>query len=130
MAKNVKYQPAAVRFGPAIKAALLCFFFASAGIGYIWQKSQIQQLGEQCKRLESRSEQLSRQTDALTRAVATLTSPSELDSRVRKMNLGLVRPQQDQIIRLQERASDLPVQPEFQAHPGVHESVQLYASRR
>jgi hypothetical protein len=130
MSRNLKYQAPAVRFGPAIKAALLCVFFASAGIGYVWQKSQIQHLGEQCKRLEARSEQLSRQNDGLTRAVASLSTPSELDLRVRKMNLGLVRPQQDQIIRLRESSAETISQPEYQARPGIRENVQLYASRR
>ncbi|MDB6036915.1 MAG: hypothetical protein JWM99_756 [Verrucomicrobiales bacterium] len=130
MARNVKYQPLAVRFGPAIKAALLCAFFASAGIGYVWQKTQIQHLADQIKRLEGRKELLGRQNDALTRAAATLSTPSELDARVRKMNLGLVRPQPDQIIRLHEASGESTAQPELRLRPGIRETVQLYASRR
>jgi hypothetical protein len=130
MARNVKYQPPAVRFGPAIKAALLCAFFASAGLGYVWQKTQIQHLADQIKRLESRKELLSRQNDAFTRAVATLSTHSALDAQVRKMNLGLARPQPDQIIRLQETSAESAAQPEPKLRPGFRETVQLYASRR
>jgi len=126
MARNHKYQPATLRFGPAIKAALLCIFFGGAGIGYVWQKTQIQHLADQQKRLESRFEELHRQNDKLMRAVAVLCSPRELDERVKKMNLGLVPPQPDQIVRLREVA-------EPQAHPGSNidprsrEMVQMYA---
>jgi hypothetical protein len=44
MAKNRRNQSAAIRFGPAIKALLLCMFIAGSGIGYVWQKKQIMEL--------------------------------------------------------------------------------------
>jgi hypothetical protein len=45
MAKNRKYQSAAVRFGPALKAFLLCAVIGGSGVGYVWQKSQIDAKG-------------------------------------------------------------------------------------
>ena len=47
MARNRKYQSAASRFGPALKAFLLCLLIGGSGIGYVWQKDQISQLGQQ-----------------------------------------------------------------------------------
>src|SRR5690349_21530934 len=127
MAKNHKYQPATLRFGPAIKAALLCIFFGGAGIGYVWQKTQIQHLADQIKRTESRSEELHRQNDKLMRAVAVLCSPHELDERVKKMNLGLVPPQPDQIVRLRE-TEEPPSHPGSSTDPRIRETVQkMYA---
>ena len=41
MAKNRKNQSAAIRFGPAIKAFLLCALVGGAGVGYVWQKGRI-----------------------------------------------------------------------------------------
>ena len=45
MARNRKYQSAANRFGPALKAFLLCLLIGGPGVGYVWQKDQISQLG-------------------------------------------------------------------------------------
>ena len=45
MAKNRKNQSAAIRFGPALKA--FGCIDRGASLGYVWQKSQIDQLGRQ-----------------------------------------------------------------------------------
>jgi len=45
MARNRKSQSAAIRFGPALKAFLLCLLIGGSGIGYVWQKDQIGRLG-------------------------------------------------------------------------------------
>jgi hypothetical protein len=47
MAKNRKNQSAAIRFYPALKALFLCLLIAGLALGYVWQKSQIYQLGRQ-----------------------------------------------------------------------------------
>jgi hypothetical protein len=41
MARNRKNQSAAMRFGPVLKALLLCLLIGGSGIGYVWQKDQI-----------------------------------------------------------------------------------------
>ncbi len=53
MARNRKNQSAAIRFGPALKAAFLCLLIAGSAVGYVWQKSQIYQLGQQIRQRES-----------------------------------------------------------------------------
>ena len=53
MAKNRKHQSAAIRFGPALKAFLLCVLIGGSAVGYVWQKSQIEQLGDQIKQRET-----------------------------------------------------------------------------
>lgn len=45
MARNRKYQSASVRFGPALKALLICVFIGGSGVGYVWQKSSLFKLG-------------------------------------------------------------------------------------
>ena len=39
MAKNLKNQAAAIRFGPALKASFLCLLIGGAAVGYVWQKN-------------------------------------------------------------------------------------------
>ena len=52
MAKNRKHQSAAIRFGPALKALGLCLLFAGSAVGFVWQKNQIYQLGQQIRQRE------------------------------------------------------------------------------
>jgi len=107
MAKNRKAESAAVRFGPAIKAFLLCFLIGSTGVGYVWQKNQIHQLGREIKERETRLAELQRQNKTRADQLAALVSPPALDARVKRLNLGLVQPPLSQIVRLVET----PIQP-------------------
>ncbi|MBI3849049.1 MAG: hypothetical protein HY298_01980 [Verrucomicrobia bacterium] len=102
MARNQKNQSAAIRFGPALKALLLCLFIGGSGIGYVWQKNQIDQLGQQMKRREVRLSELQRQNKLGRDTLAALRSPKWLDYRVKELKLGLGLPQPSQIRTLIE----------------------------
>lgn len=102
MAKNRKAESAAVRFGPAIKAFLLCFLIGSTGVGYVWQKNQIHQLGREIKECETRLAELQRQNKTRADQLAALVSPPALEARVQRLNLGLAQPPLSQIVRLVE----------------------------
>ena len=105
MAKNRK-SDAALRFAPVIKALLLCGFFVTAGVGYVWYKNQISLLGHQIKERENRLAELERGNKVRRDQLAALCSPVKLDERVRQLNLGLGPPALTQVIRL----VDAPVQ--------------------
>jgi len=107
MAKNRKYQAAAVRFGPAIKAILLCLFIGGSGIGYVWQKSQINDLGNQILKREHSLADWRDQNEKLRRQVAMLHSPQYIEARIKELNLGLVQPQPVQIWRMVEPPDQL-----------------------
>jgi hypothetical protein len=109
MAKNRKHQSAAIRFGPALKAILLCLFIGGSGVGYVWQKSQIVQLGGQLKDRELRLAELERKNGDLRRQYATLCTPANLELRVRQLNLDLVKSQPNQVIQLLEPEVTPPV---------------------
>src|SRR6267154_1559801 len=102
MAKNRKSQAAAIRFGPALKALFLCLLIAGSAVGYVWQKSQIYQLGKQIHQMELRLMQLSRDNKKLDDQLADLHSPVMLDQRAH--NLGLAPAQPMQVVRLPEPA--------------------------
>ena len=91
---------AAIRFGPALKASFLCLLIAGSAVGYVWQKSQVYQLGKQIRETESRLAQLERNNQMLADQLADLRSPVKLDQRAR--NLGLVSAQPAQVVRLSE----------------------------
>ena len=108
MARNRKHQSAAIRFAPAVKAFLLCLVIGGSGVGYVWQKNQIYELGRQIKMREIRLGELRNQNKKLRDQQAMLQSPEMLDQRVRELNLGLVPVHPSQILRLAEPAAPAP----------------------
>ena len=108
MARNRKYQSAANRFGPALKAFLLCLLIGGSGVGRVWQKDQISQLGRQIKKRELRLTDLENQSEKLRKQLATMRSPRFLERRIQELGLGLGPPLQTQVWRLTEPACDMP----------------------
>ena len=100
MAKNRKNQAAAIRFGPALKALFLCLLIAGSALGFVWQKSQVYQLGRQIHEKESRLVQLQRDNERLDSQLNYLCSPVKLDLQARSFGLGPRRP--EQVFRLAE----------------------------
>src|SRR4051812_46274984 len=102
MGRNRKHG-AAARFVPAVKSALLCALLGGSAIGYVYQKNQIIDLGRQ---IQARERALARENDdnlKLEKTLLTLQMPWELDKRVKRMNLDLAPPLQNQIITIVER---------------------------
>jgi len=105
MAKNRKYQSAAIRFGPALKALMLCGVIGGSGVGYVWQKNQIYELGKQKGEREIQLHRLEEQNDKLRMTLAGYYSSQNLERRVKELNLGLVQPNPTQIWTLAEPGS-------------------------
>jgi hypothetical protein len=108
MAKNRKNQSATIRFGPALKALFLCLLIAGSAVGYVWQKSQIYQLGKQIHEAESRLTKLTRDNKKLEDQLGLLRSPVMLDQRVRELKLGLVPVPPMNVVRLPDVAPTAP----------------------
>jgi len=85
-----------------VKASFLCLLIAGSAVGYVWQKSQIYQLGQQIRQRETRLKQLQDINQKLADQLAMLRSPTMLDRRARELNLGLGPAQPSQIWRLPE----------------------------
>jgi len=105
MSRNRKNQSAAIRFGPAIKAFLLCLLIGGSGVGYVWQKSQINELSNQIRRREQELHGLQDQNEKLKRQYAMMCSPRFLEAKIKELNLGLISPQPSQVWRLQSPAT-------------------------
>jgi hypothetical protein len=102
MAKNRKYQPAAIRFGPAVKALALCMLIGGAGVGYVWQKGQIDDLGQQIRKRELRLDELKSLNEKLSKQLALMRSPPYLEARIQELNLGLAPARPAQVWSLPE----------------------------
>jgi len=111
MAKNRKYQSAAIRFGPVLKVILLCSLFCGSGVGYVWQKSQIAELGQQKLKRELRLAELGRQNEKLKKQLAAMRSPLYLETRIKELNLGLVAARPAQVWSLKEPTAEGPKPP-------------------
>lgn len=99
MARNRKNQNGA-RFGPAIAAFVVCLVVGGAGLGYVWQKDQIQKLGLRMRKLEVAIEAKQASNKQHMDHYQFLTSPRQLAVRVQELSLGLTQPEPAQIMRL------------------------------
>lgn len=122
MARNRKYNSGAPGLTDWVKlVVLLVFMGALAGVGYVWQKSQIYQLGQQIKKRELYLAELRYQNEKLRQQLATLQSPTVLEARVRELDLGLVP------VNAQQEVFTL-IEP--QPEPVVVENGREYAARQ
>jgi cell division protein FtsB len=102
MGRNRRQQSAAIRFGPALKAACLCLMIGGSAVGYVWQKDQLRQLSEQIVQCERRLAELRVANEKLQRQLNDLRSPANVERLVQRLNLGLTQPRPDQVLRLVE----------------------------
>ena len=129
MARNRKNQSAAVRFGPALKASLICLLIGGSGVGYVWQQNQLLELGRQKVEKEKRLNTLRVQNSQFGRHLAELQSPRSLETRVKELNLGLTMAQPTQVVRLVDRADASP-EPSSKSAPALTQTDRQYARRR
>lgn len=108
MARNRKSQSAAIRFAPALKAAVLCVLISGSGVGYVWQKDQIQRLGQAKQKREVLLHRLEYENDVLRKRLTQLYSPQVLEQRIKDLKLGLVLPQPAQIVHVVEPVPEGP----------------------
>jgi hypothetical protein len=85
-----------------VAVGAVCFFFAAACSGFLWNKAQIHELGQQMRQYETRLEDAKRRRMTLERIYAEMCSPVGLAQRVKRMNLEIGPPQPDQLVRLAE----------------------------
>lgn len=91
MARNRKYNSGTPSITDLVRlVVLLVLMGVMIGVGYVWQKSQIYQLGQQIKKRELYLAGLRYENEKLRQQLATLQSPTVLEARVRELNLGLV----------------------------------------
>jgi|SRR6185436_3576790 hypothetical protein len=102
MGRNRKCQSAAIRFGPALKAFLLCLLIGGSAVGYVWQKNQIYQLGQQLRLREIRLGQLIRQNKNHEQQLNDMRTAPKLEQRIKELNLELMAPLPSQVWRLTE----------------------------
>jgi cell division protein FtsB len=89
-----------VRFGPLLGLVLAFIFASGAGLGNIWHRNRNQQLGRQVAQKRAELEAWRLQNQTLERQLEVLRSHPYLARRAQELDLGLVMPQPEQILRL------------------------------
>lgn len=100
MPKNRKRSAPAVRLGPVVKVVVVCLLLGLAGVGFVWQKNQIFELGQRMKEKEQRLEQLRVDNQDRANRLAYFRSTQYLEDRIRKLRLGLTAPRPEQVYTL------------------------------
>ena len=100
MARNRKSQSAELRFGPALKALLICFFIGGAGVGYVYQKDLLNKLSQEKREREQELYRLRLDNAQKQAQLEQMNSQPQLLKRVQWMHPDLQLPTPDQVVVL------------------------------
>ena len=109
MARNRKNSSPLLRFRSAIKIVFFFVFVCGAGMGYVWQKNQIYELGKKKKKMEETLEVLKRGNRDKENARDHMETSSMVRIKVDELGLDLIEPSQNQILYLKELSPEYPL---------------------
>ena len=101
-ARNRKRKEAQLSIGSWVKALSFCVVLGGLAMGYVWQKSQIHQIGILLNKKEVRLELLKGENERWSQMRAEMRSTQKLYERVNKLGLGLVMPTPEQVLKLSD----------------------------
>ena len=81
---------------------LLLVFSGSLGLGAVWVRQEISQTANRSRSLEVRLADVERRLDEVNAEVAAAVNPEALLQQNQAMQLGLVSPQEDHVVRVNE----------------------------
>jgi cell division protein FtsB len=132
MKRNRKREP--LHFGTVARNLLACICAAAIGLGYVWQKTQIQRLGDEIKKREAALAAAEKRNVMLAARLAEYKSPAYLEAKCRQYNLNLLAPREQQMVRLYEPGAEWdkpialpPIRP--QTTPAAHPKTRQVARR-
>jgi uncharacterized protein HemX len=108
MARNRKNGSTAFRFGPVLVTLVLCLLIGGAGVGYVWQKEQIDGLSRRIDERAAKLAKLSDENENWKRLLANARSLGSVEARIKELNLGLAQPSPTQIWHLAEPPRETP----------------------
>ena len=130
-ARNRKRKEVQLSIGSWVKALSFCVILGSLAMGYVWQKSQIHQIGILLNKKEVRLELLKGENERWSQMRAEMRSTQKLYERVNKLGLGLMMPKPEQVLKLSDLTSEVKEleQSEFGEYRTVKQSP-LWGSQR
>ena len=101
-ARNRKRKEAQLSIGSWVKALSFCVVLGGLAMGYVWQKSQIHQIGILLNKKEVRLDLLKGENERWSQMRAEMRSTQKLYERVNKLGLGLMMPTPEQVLKLSD----------------------------
>ena len=101
-ARKRKREEVQLSIGSWIKALSFCVLLGGLAMGYVWQKSQIHQIGTLLNKKEVRLELLKGENERWSQMRAEMRSTQKLYERVNKLELGLIMPTPEQVLKLSD----------------------------
>lgn len=89
-----------MKLGPVFKAFLVCVCIGIAGVGYVWQKNELLELGKSLKKREQKLAELERENHVRHQRLTYWRSPIYLEQRIQALKLGLKAPHPSQVVTL------------------------------
>jgi len=83
-----------------IMTFIFVFVAGSFGLGTVWMRQQIAVAAAETRAMERRLADVERMRDKVVGEIATSTTASFLEEQNRRFNLGLRRPQENQVVRV------------------------------
>ena len=105
MGRNRKHETT-VGPAPALKAVVICLLLGGSAVGYVLQKNQLHELGQQITKREGILSKLRWDNKLRATQLANLQLPRRIEERVNEQKLGLVRAPAVQVIWLPEPTSE------------------------
>ena len=106
-ARNRKRKETQLSIGSWVKALSFCVVLGGLAMGYVWQKSQIHQIGILLNKKEVRLELLKGENERWSQMRAEMRSTQKLYERVNKLGLGLMMPTPEQVLKLSDLAPEV-----------------------
>ncbi|HVR36036.1 MAG TPA: hypothetical protein VMS21_09310 [Methylomirabilota bacterium] len=111
MARNRKKRVPTLGLAMALKATALCLLIGGAGIGYVWQKDQVHELGARIKDRENRLSELRYENEKRRQRLDLMLTTEMIERKARQLGLGLQAPGPEQRIRIELQEPDTNAQP-------------------
>ena len=100
MARNRRSNESAIRLGAVLKVVLACALIVGSSSGYVWQKKQIFELTKSLSEKEKKLQRHREYNKMMAEHLDTLSTPSSIESQIKRLGLSLVRPAESQVVRL------------------------------
>lgn len=85
---------------------IFIFFAGSFGLATVWLRQQIAVAATESRALERRLTDVERMRDKVVGEIATFTTASFLEEQNRRFGLGLGRPQENQVVRVNAQTQE------------------------
>lgn len=83
-----------------VATVLLLAFAGAIGLGTVWLRHQISEVARTNKQMQARTAEVERRINESVAQIASATSPRALDALNASLQLGLIRPLEQQIFRV------------------------------